>query len=100
MAFTTNNPLIRNGVTYDKLAVNLAVAPGFTESGIAARVVLTCTPYHEAEDGTLTVADAQSDLRMLVIGDAFAASAADADLAQAMGTIMGALQAFIAAKGL
>ena len=104
MPITTANPITRDGKTYDKLAVSLAVSPGMTGNAMQARVVLSLQPYHEAEDGAMSVpmtdgAPDRSVIRNVIFGDAYAAAASDPDLAQALNTILTAIGGYVAAKG-
>lgn len=113
MPFTTTNPIERDGKTYDLVGISLAVSPGFTETGVTARIVLSLDPYRideagavkrpmievESEDGPVQVVDT-SARRTIIFGDGYAAAAQDQDLAQALGGISAILQAFVNAKEL
>lgn len=104
MPITTANPITRDGKTYDKFAITLAVSPGLDGTSMQARVVLSLQPYHEAEDGAMSVpmADGAPDravVKNVIFGDAYAAAAGDPDLAQALNTILTAIGGYVAAKG-
>ena len=98
MAFTTTNPLIRDGKTYDKLGVSLAISPGFAADHVRAQIVLSVQPY--SDDAGIELPGGEPTVRRIIYADGYTAVATDAALATALMKISGALQEFIDAKGL
>lgn len=113
MAFTTNNPVERDGKLFDKLGVALITNPQFNAKNVGAQIVLHLYPYRIAEDGSIErpmievegdegpiiVIDSSTE-RGLVFGDAYATAAQDADVAKCLGGISALLQELIAKKNL
>lgn len=97
MALSTNQPIIRDGKTYDKLAPNLALSPMQHLDGFGASIAVRLTPYLVGPDGPERL---DEEARAVVYGDAVEAAAADPDLAQFLAALEAAAQAFIDAKGL
>ena len=98
MPFTTNSPVIRDGKTYDKLGVSLAISPGFSGDHVKAQIVLSVQPYND-DDGIETPSG-EPTARRIIYGDGYTAAADDPALATALTKISDALQEFIDAKGL
>ncbi len=97
MPINTTKPLVRDGETYQHYAVQMIVSPGIETADISARVVLNLTPYRLADGAIEALPDA---MKSVLISDAFVRAKTDPALAQALGTIMSAVQGFITAKGL
>ena len=98
MPINATTPLVRDGETYPHYAVQMIVSPGFEVADITARVVINLTPYRVRFDNTIeALPDA---MRSVLISDAFVRAQTDPALAQALGTIMYAIQEYITAKGL
>lgn len=98
MAITSANPLVVNGVSYPNYAVQLIVSPGIEVADITARIVINLTPYRIKSDNTIEALPEQ--MRSVLISDAFVRAKSDPVLAEALGTVMYALQGFITAKGI
>lgn len=97
MAITTTNPVIKDGETYDKLAVNLALSPMQRTDGFGASIAVRLTPYRLGPDGPEQLPD---EARAVVYGDATVDAASDPVLAEFLTALEAAGQAFITAKGL
>jgi len=98
MPIITTKPVQNPAGDYDRLGVQLAISPMYKANDVGASVAIRMVPYRENEDGSTERLDDQD--RSVVYGDAFEAAQTDPDLAQAVTTIMTALQTFITAKGL
>lgn len=97
MAIITTNPVQKDGKTYDKLAVNLALSPLQRESGFGVSIAVRLTPYLLGPDGPETLPD---EARAVVYGDASKDAQNDPVLAEFLQALEAAGQAFITAKGL
>ena len=97
MAIITTNPAIKDGQTYDKLAINLALSPMAHADGYGASIAVRLTPYRVGPDGPEQLPD---EARAVVYGDASVAAADDPVLAEFLLALEAAGQAFITAKGL
>lgn len=97
MALTTNQPVIRNGKTYDKLAANMALSPMPHPDGFGVSIAVRLTPYLIGPDGPETLDDA---VQAVVFGDATQAALTDPAVATFLQALEAAAQAFIDAKGL
>lgn len=98
MPINSSNPVTADGNAYPHFAVQMIVSPGFEVADISARVVINLTPYRVRPDNTI---EARSDLmQSVLISDAFVRAQTDPALAEALGTIMYAVQGYIVAKGL
>ena len=98
MPINSTQPVQRNGETYPHFAVQMIVSPGIEVADISARVVINLTPYRVRLDNTIeALPDA---MQSVLISDAFVRAQTDPALAQALGTIMYAVQGYIDAKGL
>jgi hypothetical protein len=97
MAIITTNPVQKDGQTYDKLAINLALSPLQRPTGFGVSIAVRLTPYRLGEDGPEQLPD---EARAVVYGDATADAAGDPVLAQFLQALEAAGQAFITAKGL
>ena len=97
MALTMNQPIERDGKVYDLLAANLAMSPMWRPDGVGLSVAVRLTPYRAGKDGPEHLDDAA---QAVVFGDATMAAREDPALAQFLGAIQAAGQAFIDAKGL
>ena len=98
MPINSTAPITRDGETYPHYAVQMIVSPGFEVADITARVVINLTPYRTRYDNTIeALPDA---MRSVLISDAFVRAQTDPALAQALGTIMYAIQGYIDAKEL
>lgn len=92
MAITHPQPPQINGATYPFLDVSLAMSTREQGEGIALCIVVTLTPYRQLENGIEKLSDAA---KVFVWGDAFTAAASDPLLAQFLGAIQAAGQAFV-----
>lgn len=100
MAIQTSNPVavIEPEVPFDKLAIQLVIAPNWQPTRVGAAVVINAVPYRQLSDGTIEKLD--SAARSINIGDAFVEAQTDPALAEAVTAIYAALEKFVAAKGL
>ena len=89
----TNNTIEKDGVTFNKVAVNLAVSAIFLNGQINGAVSLRCIPY---EDETKTPLIGED--RTLFIPNVY--ESADPDVIEASIAIQTALQKLIIAKNL
>ena len=96
MPITAVKPIIKDGVEYPYLLVNLAVSPLVQETTIGASCAMKLTPYRVNEDGTFEMLN--DDAIPFSYLDVF--SAGDKDLLKATETIIGAIQEFIIAKNI
>ena len=97
MALTTNQPVERDGKTYDKLAANLALSPLQQADSFGVSIAVRLTPYLVGPDGLEKLDD---EARALVYGDATVAAQTDPAVAAFLMALQQAAQAFIDAKGL
>jgi hypothetical protein len=97
MALTTNNPVIRDGKTYGKLAANLALSPMQHSDGFGVSIAVRLTPYLVGPDGPEKLDD---EARAVVYGDASVEAQTDPAVAAFLQALEAAAQAFIDAKGL
>lgn len=97
MALTTNQPVERDGATYDRLAANLALSPMWRADGVGVSIAVRLTPYRQGDNGPEQLDDAA---QAVVYGDATQAAQSDPDLARFLMALEAAAQAFIDAKGL
>ena len=100
MPINATTPLVKDGNEYPHYAVQLIVSPGIEVADISARVVINLTPYRVRYDNTIDALTGIEDMRSVLISDAFVRAQTDPDVAQALGTIMFALQNYITAKEL
>lgn len=100
LQISTTNPIPdpEGGKDFDKFAVTMAISPLIAETSLEAAIAVRLTPLRINEDGTIDTLPDQ-DISVL-FGQAFAAAQSDPALAEAMLTILQALQQFIIAKGL
>jgi len=96
MALTTNNPVIRDGKTYNKLAANLALSPMQHPHGFGVSIAVRLTPYLVGPDGPENLND---EARAVVYVDATVEAQTDPDVAAFLQALEAAAQAFINAKG-
>lgn len=96
-AFT---PIVKDGIEYPHYAVQLIVSPGIEVADISARVVINLHPYRVRQDNTIDALTGPEHMRSVLISDAFVRAQTDPALAQALGTIMYAVQQYLAAKEL
>ena len=97
MPITTNNPVTKDNVTYDKLMVNLAISPLVKSSDIGASVSLLLTKYND-DDGVIKILNESDGIENKVFYDVFTSD--DVYAIQASQDIMGILQTYINNKGL
>lgn len=97
MAIYTNQPIEKDGKTYDKLAVNLAMSPLQHSDGYGVSVAVRLTPYCLGEQGPEQL---EEGVRAVVYGDATQDAQSDPAVAQFLQALEEAGQAFINAKGL
>lgn len=97
MALHSTNPIEKDGRTYGLLAASLALSPMWRSDGVGLSIAVRLTPYRVGEDGPERLDDA---VQAVVFGDATMAAREDPALAQFLGAIQAAGQAFIDAKGL
>lgn len=97
MAIFTNNPIERDGNTYDKLAANMALSPMWRPDGIGLSIAVRLTPYRVGPDGPEPLNDA---VQAVVYGDATQDAVGDPDVRALLLALEAAAQAFINAKGL
>jgi hypothetical protein len=100
MPINSTKPTIRNGETYPHFAVQMIVSPGIEIADISARVVINLTPYRVRGDNTIDALTGPENMKSVLISDAFVRAQTDPALAEALGTIMYAVQNYIAAKEL
>ena len=98
MAIITSKPELANGVEYPYLGVNLAISPVWQESNIGASVAIVFTPFRVTDSGAVERLPGKE--RPCIYGDAYMAALTDPALAQAVETILGAIQQFVTDKGL
>lgn len=96
MAIITSNPIPDPEGNYDRLGINLALSPMWSENSIGCSVAMRLTPFR-VRDEVVERLDDQS--RAIVYGDALAEAQRDPALAACVQMIQEALQAFITAKG-
>ena len=96
MPITAVKPIIKDGVEYPYLLVNLAVSPLVQETTIGASCAMKLTPYRVNEDGTFDIL--YDDAIPFSYLDVF--TAGDEDLLKATNTIMGAIQQFVIDKNI
>ena len=96
MPITAVKPIIKDGVEYPYLLVNLAVSPLVQETTIGASCAMKLTPYRVKKDGTFEMLN--DDAIPFSYLDVF--TAGDIDLLKATETIMGAIQQFVIAKNI
>ena len=97
MAIYTNQPIERDGKTYDKLAVNLAMSPMAHVDGYGVSIAVRLTPYCLGEQGPEQL---EEGVRAVVYGDATQDAQNDPAVAQFLQALEAAGQAFIDGKGL
>ena len=98
MPITAKTPLVKDGNEYPYYAVQMIVSPGIEAADISARVVINLHPYRVRYDNTIeALPDA---MKSVLISDAFVRAQTDPALAEALGTIMYAVQNYITAKEL
>lgn len=93
----TNQPIVKDGNTYDKYAVNLALSPMWKSDGMGVSIAVRLTPYRIGDEGPDHLDD---EARAVVYGDATVDAANDPVLAEFLRAIEAAGQAFIDAKGI
>lgn len=98
MPINATTPIVKDGIEYPHYAVQMIVSPGIEVADISARVVINLTPYRVRHDNTIEVRP--EAMKSVLIADAFVRAQTDPDLAQALGTIMYAIQNYITAKEL
>jgi len=98
MPITTSKPLIADGNTYPNLTVQMIISPRVEVADVAASVVINLIPYRIKEDNTIETRP--EAMRTVLMSDAFAMARNDPHVAQALGTIMYAVQEYITAKEL
>ena len=100
MPINATTPIVKDGIEYPHYAVQMIVSPGIEVADISARVVINLTPYRVRQDNTIDALTGPENMRSILISDAFVRAQTDPALAEAMGTIMAALQNYITAKEL
>lgn len=100
MPINATTPLVKDGNEYPHYAVQLIVSPGIEVADISARVVINLHPYRVRYDNTIDALTGIEDMRSVLISDAFVRAQTDPDVAQALGTIMYAVQQYLTAKEL
>lgn len=98
MPINASTPIVKNGETYPHYAVQMIVSPGIEVADITARVVINLHPYRVRPDNTIEALTGIEDMRSVLISDAFVLAQSDPDVAQALGTIMYAVQQYLTAK--
>lgn len=53
MPIYTNQPKTVNGVTYDRLGVNLSISPAWKEKDVGPNVAIRFTPYTKDAEGNV-----------------------------------------------
>lgn len=89
-------PIVKDGVEYPYLLVNLAVSPLVQETNIGASCAMKLTPYRVKEDGTFEILN--DDAIPFSYLDVF--TSGDEDLLKATNSIMGAIQQFVIDKNI
>ena len=100
MPITTSTPvaIINPEIPYDRLGIQLAIAPIFKESDVEGTMALRVIPYRVLVDGKI---DKREDLaKSISVADIFTESQTDPAFASAMAQIWTAIQGYIIAKGL
>lgn len=100
MPINATTPTVKDGAEYPHYAVQMIVSPGFDVADISARVVINLHPYRVRGDNTIDALVGPEHMKSVLISDAFVRAQTDPALAQALGTIMYAVQQYIAAKEL
>jgi hypothetical protein len=98
MAISTNQPVERDGQTYDLLGINLAMSPLWKPNGVGVSIACRLVPFRLGEDDVPEHLDDAA--QAVVYGDAAQDAAGDPALAEFLRAIEAAGQAFIDAKGL
>lgn len=96
LRFTLPNPAVHHGIDYPFVGVSLVTSPRFHADSVSAQVVLKLDPYR-IEGGLVERAPPELS-RSIVLGDAYAAAAADPALAAAVMTISSGIQQYINAR--
>ncbi len=97
MSLKTNQPIEKDGNTYDKYAANFALSPMWRPDGVGVSIAVRLTPYRKT-DGEPERLDDQA--KAVVYGDATQDALVDPDVADFLKSIEEAAQKFIDAKGL
>lgn len=99
MPITTTKTITDNeGNVYPYLLLNLAISSLEKETEVGGSVAMRLTPYRQNETGAIIKLDEQA--QSVVFYDVFKEVQTEPVLGQVVGTIMGAIQAFINNKGL
>ena len=101
MPIITATPYTDESGDYPNLMVSLAISgnTNVANNDVTASVATRFKPYRVDEAGQIHLAPPEAE-RSFVVGDAFVSAQSDADLAQAVGTIMYAIQQLVTAKGI
>lgn len=100
MPINATTPVVKNGETYPHYAVQMIINPGIEADDISARVVINLNPYRVTDEGAIDALQGPEHMRTVLISDAFKKAEGDPVLAEALGTIMYAVQKYIVTKEL
>jgi hypothetical protein len=101
MPLTTSNPEIVDGVEYPYFGLSMAMMPIWGESNLGAMIAVEFPIFRVDSEGKVVRAvdeDGKFISRHRSFADAFASD--DPDLQAAIATVLGAVQAYITAKGI
>lgn len=94
---TTPKAIDHPEIPFDRLGVSLAISPIWKPDDVEAAVSITAIPYRVLPDGSIDKLEKAA--WSYNNGQVFADAAHDPVLADAVSTMMVAIQAFLAAKG-
>jgi hypothetical protein len=57
MALISTKPILQNGRTYDKLAINMAFSPVWREDSVGIAAAIRLTPYADDNEGIASLDD-------------------------------------------
>ena len=99
MPLQSTNPISDpEGNVYPYFALHMSVSPIWEDTNIRGPMTLRLVPFKYLEDGTPIKYEAGS--KYVSIFDVFTQAQNDPVLAEALGTIMYAVQGYISAKGM
>jgi len=99
MPLQSTNPITDpEGNVYPYYGLHMSVSPIWEEKNVRGPMALRLVPFNYLEDGTVVKYEAGS--KYVSLFDVFTQAGKDPALAEALGTIMYAVQGYISAKGL